>query len=74
MSRAKSVSRQPLRFRWVAPDGRRGRWRKSRLGAVMAAVGASWSTPGVKVSFDAYAAADRWPALKDKGWKLERNQ
>ena len=62
------------RFRWVSPGGRRGRWRRSRLGAVMAAVAEDHSRPtsAVRVALDARASVALWPGLMERGWRLER--
>ncbi len=62
------------RFRWVSPEGRRGRWRRSRLGAVMAAVAEHHSRPtsAVRVALDARASVALWPGLVESGWRLER--
>lgn len=63
------------KYRWVAPDGRRGRWRKTLTGAVISAVSAYYSQAGgsvsIRVSVDAAIAAIMWPGLQNRGWVLE---
>lgn len=73
MKTARIIRRKPLRFRWVAPDGRRGRWNKARLGAVRAAVCAASSAPGLKVKVCDRTAAALWPGLAAEGWTLEKS-
>ena len=62
-----------LRYRWAAPDGRKGRWRKSTTAAIIAAVGTRSSdrAGGLTVSFDAASAEALWPTLKADGWVIE---
>lgn len=62
------------RFRWVSPDGRRGRWRRTRLGVVMAAVAVHHARPtsAVRVALDARASVVLWPGLVADGWRLEQ--
>lgn len=69
MARAKGC-----KFRWVSPLGRRGRWRRSAVGAVIAAVSERFSQQSgtVRVSLDAEGSAALWPGMVAEGWKLER--
>lgn len=60
------------RFRWIAPDGRRGRWRKTAAGAVMSAVATRHSHDGLQVRFCAQSSFALWPGLKDQGWTIEQ--
>lgn len=67
------MSAAAKRFRWVAPDGRKGRWRNSAVGSCMSAVSTRFSSQEdrVRVSFDAEVSVALWPELKAEGWSLE---
>lgn len=65
------MSRSGKKYRWVAPDGRRGRWLKTVQGAVISAAAAAHSKSAVKLSFDWHCARALWPNLKAEGWMLE---
>lgn len=67
------MSRSGEKYRWVAPDGRRGRWLKTVQGAVISAAENAHANPGVKVSFDAHLSWILWGGLKANGWTLERS-
>lgn len=60
------------RVRWVAPDGRRGRWRKTVQGAVMSAVSARYTGGDITVRFDLRASLALWDGLASDGWILEQ--
>ncbi|MDR5655238.1 hypothetical protein [Ruixingdingia sedimenti] len=64
------------RYRWIAPDGRRGRWRKSLEGAVISAVSTAKSAPheGLKLTFDLTVSLALWPDLKAEGWSFEKGE
>lgn len=59
-------------YRWVAPDGRRGRWRRSLAGALISAVSTSSSGNGVSVRVDGRVAVALWPSLHSEGWRIEK--
>jgi len=65
-----------IRYRWVAPDGRRGRWRKNLEGALISAVSAAKSSPhqGLKLAFDLTVSLHLWPDLKAEGWRFEKER
>lgn len=62
-----------MRYRWAAPDGRRGRWRNTVQGAIISAVSTanSNSGSGVRVSVDARIAEILWPDAYANGWRIE---
>lgn len=61
------------KWRWVSPDGGRGRWRRSAVDAMIAAVSIHHSIPakGITVTFDVSIAALLWPKMAEQGWVLE---
>ncbi len=62
-----------MRFRWLAPDGRKGRWRITRQGAETSAVNTRYLSPGddLRVSVCSRSAGALWPSLERDGWTIE---
>ncbi len=60
-----------LKYRWSAPDGRKGRWRKTVEGAVISAAATRYSHDGLRVQLCATSSLALWPSLLEEGWGLE---
>jgi len=69
----RAVSR---RFRWVAPDGRRGRWRAKIEGAIMSAASARFSSNDgtLRIALDLRASLAMWDSMQAEGWHIERQR
>lgn len=61
-----------VKYRWSAPDGRKGRWRKTVEGALMSAVATRYSSDGLRVQLCANSSLAMWPGLEAEGWSLEK--
>lgn len=62
-----------IRYRWVAPDGQKGRWLETLGGAERSAVNTRFSNPagGVTVSLCRRSAYAMWPSVEADGWSIE---